>query len=71
VGDAATGRTERREEVRSLAISASIGILVGFLLGRFVLLLPPAWAIVVAFVASLSVFIWAFRSLREVSGRPI
>jgi membrane protein implicated in regulation of membrane protease activity len=52
--------------LRSLAISASIGILVGFLLGRFVLLLPPAWAIAVAFVASLSVFAWAFRSLREV-----
>ena len=28
--------------MRSLAISAMIGILVGFLVGRFVLLLPPA-----------------------------
>jgi membrane protein implicated in regulation of membrane protease activity len=51
--------------MRSLAISASIGILVGFLVGRFVSLLPPGWSMVVAFVASVSVFIWAFRSLRE------
>lgn len=51
--------------MRSLAISATVGILVGLVVGRFVLLLPPAGAIAVTLVGSTAVFTWAFYSLRK------
>jgi hypothetical protein len=52
-----------------VAIGAVIGVVTGYVAGRFLSKLPTGWAVLITSVFASSLWLWAFRELRRLEER--